>query len=283
MPQRVFRLIVSKLAPSICKQDTQFRKTVPADIRVAAVLLRLAWGANYFNTAEQFGVGSSTIQEFFPEVIEEIVGVLGPDYLQWPRGEAMVKVTRKFERACRLPNIQGALDEMFVLVRAPANQADSYFNRKWYTSLVLQAIANTDGAFLDVSCGMPGSVHDRLVLRRSRFTEKVESGEVLVDPVIVINDNYRLRPYILTDSGYQLESWMMLPFHITPRSSEVQKLSNEKQIRGRIYVERAFGILKARWQILTVGISTSIDWAARVQASPGWHRREGSIPSLATG
>ncbi|KAL3686482.1 hypothetical protein R1sor_009056 [Riccia sorocarpa] len=157
-----------------------------------------------------------------------------------------------------------AIDGTFVKVRCPQSEADSYFNRKCYASLVLQAVADSDGCSLDISCGMPGSVHDRRVLRRSQFLEKVETGAILREPVININNGYELRPYVLGDAGYTLHTWLMVPFFINQNSTPAQHMFTERQIRGRICVEQAFCILKARWRILQSGILSSISWAARI-------------------
>ncbi|KAL2643820.1 hypothetical protein R1flu_011407 [Riccia fluitans] len=156
----VFKFIVTKLAPTISKVEIRFGNAVPADVRIVATLYRLATGSNYFNVAERFGVGFSTIQEFMPEVVMTIIRELGPLFLKWPRGETMDKVSQKFERICGLPNIHGAMDGSFIRVRAPQHLADNYFNRKWYTSLAQQGIADTGAPYLDISCGFLGSVHD---------------------------------------------------------------------------------------------------------------------------
>ncbi|KAL3680592.1 hypothetical protein R1sor_023548 [Riccia sorocarpa] len=47
---------------------------------------------------------------------------------------------------------------------------------------IIRAVANADAAFLDISCGLPGSVHDNRVLCRSRFLEKLDTRDNL--PVI---------------------------------------------------------------------------------------------------
>ncbi|KAL2613053.1 hypothetical protein R1flu_024745 [Riccia fluitans] len=202
MTRGVFKFIVTKLAPTMSKADTRFRNVVSADVRIAATLYQLATGSNYFNTIERFGVGFSTIQEFMPEVVMVIIRKLGPLFLKWQRGEAMAKVSQKFKHICGLPNIHGAMDGSFIRIRAPQHLADNYFNKKWYTSLVLHGIVDTNVAFLDISYGFPRSIHDYRVLRCSCFMAKVNDGEILQDPVLTINDGYSLRHYVLADSGY---------------------------------------------------------------------------------
>ncbi|KAL3692066.1 hypothetical protein R1sor_005717 [Riccia sorocarpa] len=227
MPKRLLEQLVQVLGPKVAKSNTKFRKAVRAD-------------------------------EFMPEVIDAIIRYLGLAYLKWPSATEMEKLTRKFERKTELPNIQGAIDCTFVKVRVPQREADCYFNRKWYVSLVLQAVTDSDGVFLDISCSLPGSVIEKRVLRRSRFYEKVQSGANLSEPVLTINDGFRLSPYILGDAGYVLHSWIMMLIALNLSYTAAERLFIERQIRGGICVECAFRILKARWRILVVGTSSDI-------------------------
>ena len=54
--------------------------------------------------------------------------------------------------------------------------------------------------------------------------------------------------YILGDSAYTLERWLMKPFQgrLTPE----QLVYNHKTSRARVVVENAFGRLKGRWRCL---------------------------------
>ncbi|KAL2650050.1 hypothetical protein R1flu_018178 [Riccia fluitans] len=69
---------------------------------------------------------------------------------------------------------------------------------------VVEAICDHDSAFLDISCGAPGSVHDSRCLRLSSIFQRVEAGEVMVDPVVPINDGFQLHPCLLGDQGYAM-------------------------------------------------------------------------------
>ncbi|KAL3693836.1 hypothetical protein R1sor_007487 [Riccia sorocarpa] len=94
MPQRIFKLIVP---PSVCRADTRYRKAVPPEVRIAATIFRLATGSSYFNTAERFGVGFSTVQEFMPEVVRAIIRILGPVYLKWPSSTELQGVAKNIK------------------------------------------------------------------------------------------------------------------------------------------------------------------------------------------
>ncbi|KAL3687967.1 hypothetical protein R1sor_014276 [Riccia sorocarpa] len=239
MPKDLLLWLCSQIGHVVVKQDTKFRRAVHVEVRVGAALFRLTTGMTYFNVADRFGIGTSTVQEFMEDVVDAIISVMGPRYLVWPSGEDME--------------------------RGPfgGNTSRDYYNRKGWYSVVLQAICDSNGIFLDISTGMPGCVHDSRMLTRSRFYDAAMAGAMLAEPVITINKGYRVRPYILGDQGYQMLQWLVKCY--PPRGlSVLQRTFNEGHIRGRLIIEQAFGQLKARFPILSLGIGSSITWGAKV-------------------
>ncbi|KAL3681495.1 hypothetical protein R1sor_024451 [Riccia sorocarpa] len=161
---------------------------------------------------------------------------------------------------------QGAIDGSHILIRSTGgdqHQRD-YSNRKDFYSILIQTVVDSDGVFLDTFCGLPGSVHDTRVLRNSPFFENVAGGMFLRDLVVTINGVFQLPPYILGESGYTQEIWLMCPFSLNRNSRPQQRLFTERKIRGRIVVEQTFGILKSRFKILDGGILSSVSYAATV-------------------
>lgn len=266
MPRRVFYWMVSEVADILQRQVTRFRKPVPVEIRVGACLHRLVSGHTYFHVGDRFGLGESTVQELMEEVIQAIITVFGPGYLKWPTGDDLKAVSDGFQRRAGLPNCVGAIDGSHIRIRSPTSreQAIDFYNRKGYHSIVLQAVTDCDGCFLDVSCGLPGSANDKRVLRFSSLFQRVQAGCILQEPVVSINAGFQLKPYLLGDGGYAMERWLMIPYHIVPSSPDLHVLYNARHTAGRICVEQAFGLLKGRFSLLEKGIGSSVRWAAKV-------------------
>ncbi|KAL2611017.1 hypothetical protein R1flu_022709 [Riccia fluitans] len=131
---------------------TRFRKPVPVEIRVGACLHRLVSRHTYFHVGDRFGLGESTIQELMEEVIQVIITVFGLGYLKWPTRDDLKAVSDGFQRRAGLPNCVGAIDGSHIRICSPTSreQAIDFYNRKGYHSIVLQAIIDYDGCFLDV-------------------------------------------------------------------------------------------------------------------------------------
>lgn len=57
--------------------------------------------------------------------------------------------------------------------------------------------------------------------------------------------------FILGDSAYPLQEWLLKPYPDTGRLTEGQELYNVRTSRARCVVEHAFGRLKGRWKCLS--------------------------------
>ena len=61
---------------------------------------------------------------------------------------------------------------------------EDYFNRKRYYIFVVQGIVDVSGAYLSVSAGFPGSMHDAHILPLSNFYSLAEDKQILTTPCI---------------------------------------------------------------------------------------------------
>ena len=63
----------------------------------------------------------------------------------------------------------GAIDGTHIPISTPQQNHASYNNRKWYHSIVMQALADSNCLFHDIFVGWPGSVHDARVFSNSQL------------------------------------------------------------------------------------------------------------------
>ncbi|XP_029930108.1 protein ANTAGONIST OF LIKE HETEROCHROMATIN PROTEIN 1-like [Myripristis murdjan] len=148
-----------------------------------------------------------------------------------------------------LPHCVGAIDGSHIPIIAPQHYHTDYFNRKGWHSLILQGVVDGKGKFWNVFAGLPGSLHDARVLRLSKLLE-LASRRNLFPPhtrnISAVTAGY----YILGDSAYPLQNWLLKPFHDTGRLTAEQHMFNHMFSRARVVVENAFGRLKGRWRCL---------------------------------
>ncbi|KAJ4928607.1 hypothetical protein JOQ06_004237 [Pogonophryne albipinna] len=112
-----------------------------------------------------------------------------------------------------------------------------YFNCKGWHSIFLQGVVDGKGLFWNVFAGMPGSLHDAQVLRLSTLWELASRGNYLpacTRNIGGVNAGY----YILGDSAYPLQNWLLKPFPDTGRLTAEQQIYNRNICRARVVVEK---------------------------------------------
>ena len=89
-----------------------------------------------------------------------------------------------------------------------------------------------------------------LTHRGSRNTKTITEEKLLPDKNIGINGT-DVPIYLIGDSAYPFQTWLMKPFqHNSILTSDQKRYNNYRMSRARIVVENAYGRLKARWRRL---------------------------------
>ena len=167
---------------------------------------------------------------------------LAPKFIKWPSGHRALTVSDAFEEVALLPGCIGAIDGTHIEVKPPADDIDSYLNRLRYYSMVLQAVCDQEMIFTSCFAGFPGSVHDARVYRNSSLAHEAATHQNILFPH---------QSYIVGDSAYPLEQWLMVPFKRQGAPLTWQQVEyNDAQSKTRKVIERAFRLLKCRWRKL---------------------------------
>ena len=164
----------------------------------------------------------------------------------------------------------GAIDCTHIKVRKPGHllfSDDYYCSRKSSHTLNVQAVCGTDLSFWNVLCARPGSMHDSRVLQESSLFDACEGGLLpgysswtAPDGALV----WQCPGYLIGDSGYPLLPWLLTPFPGRGGQCGVQGLYNGFLTSARNPVERAFGLLKARWALLEGTIWHKLDLCVKL-------------------
>ena len=114
-------------------------------------------------------------------------------------------------------------------------------------TLILEAIASYDLWICHAFFGLPGSLNDINVLHRSHLFSRLEEGNAPAVNYTVNGTNYNMG-YYLADGIYP--EWATLVKTIPRPQGRKNKLFAKAQESYRKDVERAFGVLQARFAIV---------------------------------
>ena len=142
-------------------QVTQLRKPVSVEERVAVTIWKLATNIEYRTLASLFGLGRSTVGKIIVETNHAISTHLLPQYVKIPDGDKLKDIVKGFETCWGFPQAAGAIDGSHIPIIRPDESASDYYNRKGYYSVIMQAMVDFRGLFMDVYIGWPGKVHDQ--------------------------------------------------------------------------------------------------------------------------
>jgi len=187
-----------------------------------------------------FGMAKSSCWRVVRRVSDWLLSI-ADEFIQWPVDLVAENTKQKFRRKCSIPNIIGCIDCTHITIKAHKQYKEVYFDRKSNYSIILQAIVDADKKFLRVSCGEPGSIHDSRVLRRSNIYSCIYSDKEAYFP---------RGSFLLGDSAYPANSWIVTPFKDYGNLTESQSNFNDLQKKGRTVVENAFGLFKNRFRRL---------------------------------
>lgn len=201
------------------------------------VVIFLYWLA-YRVVASAFAIPKSTVHRIVHKVSRAVLTLL-KNMVHLLQGEEVEEIGAGFARLADSPAFRmavGAIDGCHIRMKPPAVNASCYFNRKLFHSVLLQAVCDHRGRFLDICVGFPGSVHDARALKNSAiYSSQLYPPEGLC---------------ILGDGGYPCLTspiTTMTPYRES-LATPVEARYNRHHSRARYVIERAFGMLKTRWR-----------------------------------
>ncbi|KAK7915522.1 hypothetical protein WMY93_011283 [Mugilogobius chulae] len=258
-----FEYLLFKTEESLHKEYTHGGyEPLPGSQKLLIFLWYLANQNCFREISDKFNVSQSSAHRVIMEVLEQIC-TLGNCFISWPNACEKNASATAFERVCGLPGIIGAIDGCHIRIQRPPVRGGDYMNRKAFYSILLQAIVDERGRFIDLFVGPPGrQVHDARMLRASTF---------------YANWQEKMGEYtLLGDSAYIGQAF---PFIEAPKrdNGALTGADNQRNAcisRGRVVVEQAFGRLKCKWRRLRDLQNTRLDASDVCQEHPHGCPRE---------
>lgn len=248
MSEETFGFVCNKVRPAMERQNTSFRCCVPLKKRVAIALWKLATGCEYRSIAQRFGVSMSTVCRCVQDFCAAAEVLLVPDQVRFPDSDRFMDMSVFIEDKWGLPQCVGAIGGSHIPIITPPDFHNDYCNRSGWPSVVLQAVVDGQGQFWHVFAGMPGCMEDADVLRRSMLWELASRGSLFPPHTRDIN-GLQTGYYLLGDSAYPLQKWLLRPFSHSDLTAE-QQLYNNRVSPALAVVQHAFTRLKGRWRCL---------------------------------
>ncbi|XP_051579062.1 uncharacterized protein gpr132a isoform X1 [Myxocyprinus asiaticus] len=248
--RETFKSICTTVKPALERRDTAFRLCIPLEKRVAIALYKLASTSEYRTVGNLFAVSQTSVCRCVHEFCKAVITLLRPKLIQTPNQAKLAEMADYFEERFGIPQCVGAIGGSHIPILKPPQYQSDLHNRKGWHSIILQAVVDGKGMFWDLNIGQSGREHNVGDLRNSRLwawatTSNAFSGRVR--NICGTNVGY----FILGDSAYPLQNWLLKPYPDTGRLTEGQEQYNIRTSRARCVVVRAFGKLKGRWKCLS--------------------------------
>ncbi|XP_024013556.1 uncharacterized protein LOC112087797 [Eutrema salsugineum] len=207
----------------------------------------LAYGSAADAVDEYLRLGESTTISCLEHFTEGIISSFGDEYLRRPTREDLQRLLNEGEDR-GFPGMIGSIGCMlWEWKNCPTAWKGQYTRGSGKPTIVLEAVASYDLWFWHAFFGPPGTLNDINVLDRSPIFDDVLQGRALKVRFSVNGNQYRLG-YYLTDGIYPNWATFIQSIHLP--QSEKEKLFATRQEFVRKDVERAFGVLQARFAIV---------------------------------
>ena len=123
---------------------------------MAVTIWKLAINIEYRTIATLFGLGRATVGEIVIDTCNSIAIFLLPKYVRLTQNECLRQILNVFQSHWGFPQTVGAIDGTHIPIMCPLDSGTDYYNRKGYYSMLMQAVVDFRGIFIDVNIGWPG-------------------------------------------------------------------------------------------------------------------------------
>jgi len=216
-------------------------------------LYKISRTISFYDVGQKFGVSEPHAFEQLEKMANFIIGRYYFPMIssRWPSTPAACAAAAAAMQARyvhdnprhQMRRCVGALDGTLIIIWCPSGFNDVYFGRKGFYGINMQAVTNATGHFMWIGGGKPATVWDGNAITDTDFLDTLLPG---------LPDGY----YVICDGGYRADRKLLGPFKRTrggPMLTEPQSKFNYIHSILRGIVEKAFGILKARFRWMLKG------------------------------
>ena len=245
---QVYRAVLREEKFFLSKPDALGIRGISALQKVTAALRMLAYGIAADAVDEYLRLSETTALKSLKKFVESLCRCFGKEYLRGPNEEELRDLLKDSERR-GMPGMIASIDCMkWRWKNCPTAWHGQYEGKEGVPVVVLEAIADRNLRIWHHFFGYPGSGNDINVLESSTLNNKLSSGEFPYPTEYKISGVTRTIPYFLSDGIYP--RWPIFARPIHQPMNEKEKNYSKVQEEIRKDVERAFGVLQCKWQII---------------------------------
>jgi hypothetical protein len=255
MPRSVFYAIYSKIYGKFpfveSKINFSSSKGIHPLVRLTACIRRLAYGDSADRDDENLEMAESTINDSLKKFTKLMKNEFGAQYLNRCPSATEIERSTTINAGRGFPGMFASWDcKHFSWKNCPVALAGQHKGKGTDKSLVLEAIADPDLYIWYSFFGEAGSLNDINILNKSSIVASILDGSFNLQTTrpYTINGTTRDWLYFLVDGIYPPYSIFINTFHHP--QTEMEKYFARCQEACRKDIERAFGVLVQRFQIL---------------------------------
>ncbi|KAI7944969.1 hypothetical protein MJO28_010664 [Puccinia striiformis f. sp. tritici] len=218
--------------------------------KITAAIRLLAYGTSADSVDEYVQLGETTSLRTLKYFTNHIIQIYGAEYLRTPNSEELKVILQENEEQ-GFPGCIGSIDGMhWAWKNCPTGWAGQYKGKEKSPTIVLEAVASKNLRIWHSFFGSPGALNDINILHRSHLFDRLLAGAE--DHICyTINGREYNTGYYLADGIYP--PWSTLVRSIKHPQDPASKHFAKLQELVQKDIERTFGVLQARWHILTTG------------------------------
>lgn len=248
MTRPVVQELCDLLEPSLSR-ETGRSAAIPVETQLLTALEFFGTGSFQWTVGGALGVSQPTASRIIESVSTEMCQ-LADRFIRFSRAQQDIHREKlAFAEIAGFPNVIGCIDGTHIAIKAPTEDEPAYVNRKGWHSINVQIVCDSKMKIIDLVARWPGSTHDAFIWHTSGLKNMFEMG--------IIQD-----AWLLGDSGYPLEPWIMTP--ISNPTSPAEEAYNKNHACTRNIVERCIGLKKGRFRCLDKSGGTLLYSPAKV-------------------
>ncbi|KAF7997898.1 hypothetical protein HCN44_009296 [Aphidius gifuensis] len=200
----------------------------------------LAKTETYSAAQELFGMSKSSLSRNFERLVVAL-NQISSRLIAWPTKERRQIIKKKFEEAGGLPNNIGAIDAVYIPIKAPKKDKEIFMTRENGYAFTAQGICDSDYKFIDVFVGYPGSFNDTIIFKNSPIHEDVlEKKDEFFDD----------GEYIIGDEAYSILDWCVPRYIDNEYLTTEEKYFNDAHLEQSKFIRKSWAALFGRYERL---------------------------------